>query len=160
MIKTLLILALFVGCLPEDRPERLAVISIEPLDGTVWPEYLAGAEGWSPLGFEVEVYSELPDCVIYLPDCKISVEVEIAPRLIEQIGSDGMASLTYGRIYLDDDAWTHGTEYLQHIVSHEVGHIILRTSRHSKNGLLSGDTSLEMSEDDFRIACEEMRICL
>lgn len=161
-MKWVLTLLAFLACTVPSRPVAPAVHVVAP-EGLL-PEYLDGASGWAPLGFDVSGESSgLVECQRRwyasqsdTRDCQLTIGVVVEPGLIERTGSDAAASREFRTVFLDDSL---AGERLLQAVAHEAGHILLDTPRHTQGGIMGG-VSYTMWDVDRELACETLGICI
>lgn len=172
---TLLLLALastLTACLDDEAPRAPSVRLFH--DGAERAEYLRGARGWEPLGFEFAIGDpivtepEHPECSrkwyervqrLGSEDCQISITIVVDPLLIERTGFDAAAGRDSRVVYLDDLILESHTpaalHYLTVAVAHEVGHIVLDTPLHTDGGIMGGATAT-MRDVDYELACSSI----
>lgn len=126
------------------------------------PEYLMGASGWDPLGFQfTDQDTGMPECEIDWwntgkTDCQISIGLVRDPFLRARYGTNAMADQMSRTITIDSSV----TDQFALLIAsaHEFGHLILQSGTHTKTGIMAG-ISYIMSEDDYALACETIHVC-
>lgn len=161
-MRGVLALALVAGCSIE-RPAAPVVHVVTAPDQPMLDVYLDGARAWTPLGFDFETVDQgLEECrrdwfVTGEIACQISIGVVREPLLREQTGSDARADRWNRAVLIDADVYDYYE--LLRASSHEFGHILLDTSRHTAGGVMGGASWL-LRGVDYELACEEIGICL
>ena len=170
-----LLITLLAGCLgPDPRPSD-ALPHVRVTAAQQRPEYLAGAEAWSALGFDVawedsagRQYDECPDewhtehTAEAREWCQLTIAIRTDPALIEKYGSDGVTFPRSRIVWLDDSVEDHNAFYRAKIVGHEVGHIVLSTAFHGNTGVLGPAYDHMMpvlDPSDYEIACLTIDVC-
>lgn len=146
MINVILIALFLVGCTTTDP------------DGYMPPINLVGdpvpvPHGWDPLGVEF-TDAGLEECGFTWyrfdeVDCQITVGIVLVPMLRERAGTNARTFRDQRRIEIDSRL--EGID-LDYAIAHEVGHILLDTSEHTRTGIMSGYAT-EMTADDWALAC-------
>lgn len=146
MINVIAIVVLVAGCAAEPFVPAVNLVH----DPAPVPR------GWEPLGFVFED-AGLGECGITWyshgeTDCQITIGIVSVPMLRERTGTNARTFRDQRRVEIDSRL---EGEPLLFAVSHEVGHVILDTSKHTPTGIMSGGAT-EMTEDDWRLACESI----
>lgn len=124
--------------------------------------YERAGSAWEMLGFTVsgeDVHAD--ECprfwyAMHLVSCQITVTLERVPRLVELAKTEAMTNRTARLVRID--AAIAG-DRLRVALSHEIGHVLLDTPRHTQGGLMGGATWW-LTEVDFALACETIGICV
>ena len=153
-----LILGLLGSCGGPAKP-RLPyvhlVVAGEPLKA-----YLDGARAWSELGFTVGLEDQgKPECPStwrrepLATSCQFSIALRREPGLRLRTGTNALAWRPFREIVIDTDV----VNYYDLIISvaHEVGHVLLDTSAHTKTGVMSGAV-WALEPEDRALACVQV----
>jgi hypothetical protein len=118
-----------------------------------------GLAAWRSLGFvtSVEKTSQLPPCpnnwaAQGLTDCVLVIGLSSLPGMMVNHKARGWADRVTDTIAIDSII---GGSELVHVIAHEVGHILLNTSKHTTHGVMnSGGWMRNLSAKDRALACE------
>jgi len=156
-------LLVFAACAePPSAPRvRLVVADGSP----VLSEYEEAPQAWSVLGFDIALddgtterecprrWYEMADV-----DCQITITI-VRGYVLERYGSNAVSDLGLRGVFIDFRL----TEYadLMSAMAHEVGHILLDTSRHTRGGIMGGQGWRMFAPwPDKQLACETIHICV
>lgn len=81
--------------------------------------------------------------------CQITIGVVRVPMLRERTGTNARTFRDQRRIEIDSRLEGYDLDLA---VAHEVGHVVLDTSEHTRTGIMSGG-SVALSDDDRALAC-------
>lgn len=85
-------------------------------------------------------------------DCQITIGVVFVPMLRERTGTNAQTHRDQRFVEVDSRLTGYA---LKIAVAHEVGHVLLDTSEHTRTGIMSG-SSLAISDDDRELACRSI----
>lgn len=147
------------GC-TTDVPEQ-PYVTFAPKDGPL-PEYDDAIDIWSSLGFRAAPPEGTPPCEhnwydIDQTECTIRVSLERGD--LSYFGIWGFTIREEGLVMIHSKLV--GDE-LTFAVAHELGHVLLDSGEHlmgDERGIMSGVTTLRLSDDDRALACRVRGFC-
>lgn len=157
-----------IGLYPDPDPlPRILPVAASGFDGDL-EAYEAGVRAWKPLGFDAVRVEDIPPTQRACPknwysnepidvDCHIPIRIERQEGVIAENGALGYA-VREGRWIVIDASLSGLT--LQGVAAHEIGHIILDTGTHSKDGGIMDSGDWVMSPGDYDLACESIGVCI
>jgi hypothetical protein len=158
----LIVLLLVLGACGVAAPPAPVVYvrQLEP-DPTPRGSYLNAFAGWAPLGFEFTFDDPgMPECPTWRagddPDCEVVVYLFRVPNLVGEGGTGALTDPNTRAISIDTtlEGWR-----LAVAAAHEMGHVVLRTGRHTQGGIMGGDDD-RMWDVDYNLACEAIGVCV
>lgn len=130
-------------------------------DPSLHAQYIAAAEGWSPLGFDFTFDDPgLPECTHWAagdnPDCQIVAWLFRVDGLAGDEGTQASFDPSTRAINIDTSltGWR-----LDVATAHEFGHLVLQTGEHTQGGIMGGVDD-RMWGVDRALACKSIGVCL
>jgi hypothetical protein len=165
-MKLLVFIASLVGCASQPKGPTAILRFYDP---AAWSakdkrDVEAGVIAWQSVGFVggIELKTNLPRCPNdwykrspQVTECVIEIGVIRERGLMVNHQVMGQADRVTDTIHVDSLLFNFD---LIHVIAHEVGHILMNTSKHTAKGvMLSGGWEWWLSVEDKALACETIQ---